>query len=82
MNVYNRRKESGVETVPYSVMEVEMIQEQEVTRRMFVLFDSGSTNSYITKSELPKNLTPNFHNQAQEASTTLGGETSCNCSVT
>ena len=56
-------------------MEVEMIQEQEVTRRMFVLFDPGSTNSYITESELPKNLTPNFHNQAQEA-TTLGGERS------
>ena len=67
-------KESGVETVPCIIMEVETIQEQRVTGRIFVLFDPGSNHSYIKESIQPKSLTPNIHNQVQRA-ITLRGET-------
>jgi hypothetical protein len=49
-----RQKEKMNETVPCSVMEVDTVQGQGLTRRLIVLFDPGSTNSYLKGSVLPK----------------------------
>lgn len=68
------------ETVPCSLMKIETLQGKLTTKTMIVLFDPGSTSSYIKRSALPVGATPTLHNVERKA-TTLGGETMSNLSV-
>jgi hypothetical protein len=57
------------------------IQGNLTTKTMIVLFDPGSTSSYIKWSVLlPKGTTPTLHH-AERKATTLGGETMSSLSV-
>ncbi len=49
------------ETVPCSLMQIENIQGKLTTKTMIVLFDPGSTSSYIKQSVLPVGATPTLH---------------------
>jgi hypothetical protein len=62
------------DTVPCSLMQTETLQGKPTTRKMIVLFDPGSTRSYIRQSVLPKRVTPTLVHHAEWKATTLGGE--------
>ena len=61
-------------------MQVQSIQKQPVTKPLIILFDPGSTSSYIKQGALPSGATPTVHRSVQSA-TTIGGSTQCNRSV-
>jgi hypothetical protein len=71
---------SPVDTVPCTIMQVRMIQDHEMRKPLLILFDPGSTKSYIKQSVLPPGATPRLHRELQTA-ITLSGESKMNRSV-
>ena len=49
-----------MDLIPYSYLRVKFIQNQPDSRSFIVLFDSGSTTSWVAKNVLPKDVPPSI----------------------
>jgi hypothetical protein len=76
----NDDDEEQGEYVPCTVMQTQYVQGKEMQRPMVILFDPGSTRSYIRQQILPAGATPRVHREELLA-TTLSGESKTNRSV-
>ena len=65
--------EQDGEYVPCTVMQVQYVQGREMEKPMMILFDPGSTRSYVKQQILPAGATPRLHREGLFA-TTLSGE--------
>ena len=74
------RDEQDGEYVPCTVMQVQYVQGKEMEKPMMILFDPGSTRSYVKQQILPAGATPRLHREELLA-TTLSGESRTNRSV-
>jgi hypothetical protein len=77
--INNEDNEEG-EYVPCTIMQAQYMQGKEMEKSMVILFDPGSTRSYIRQQILPAGATPRVHCEELLA-TTLSGESKTNCSV-
>ena len=76
----NIENEEQGEYVPCTVMQTQYVQGKEMEKPMVILFDPGSTRSYIRKQILPEGTTPSIHREELLA-TTLSVESKTNRSV-
>ena len=79
-NEINNDDEEQGEYVPCTVMQTQYVQGKEMEKPMVILFDPGSTRSYIRQQILPAGATPKVHREELFA-TTLSGESKTNRSV-
>ena len=81
---YNERNTNNnktkIENVPCTILQVQYIQEKSITKPLLILFDPGSTRSYINRKSLPAEAKPQIHREML-AATTLSGESTTNESV-
>jgi len=64
----NIENEEQGEYVPCTVMQTQYVQGKEMEKPMVILFDPGSTRSYIRKQILPEGTTPSIHRKELLAS--------------
>jgi hypothetical protein len=78
--IEKEENERNSEYVPCTVMQVQYVQGKEMEKPMMILFDPGSTRSYVKQQILPAGVTPRLHREELLA-TTLSGESRTNRSV-
>ena len=78
--IEKEENERNSEYVPCTVMQVQYVQGREMEKPMMILFDPGSTRSYVKQQILPAGATPRLHREELLA-TTLSGESRTNRSV-